>query len=237
MSDEPNEAVNHRSAFARMGSSLTTCVGTLCEMAMSTAHVDGAAVGLLTPGCTARELLYATDAVVAGIDDIQATLGQGPCLDAYRRRTPTVRAAIGNQHSESPWPLFDDAVHPLGVRAVFAYPLLGGFAPPMGVLEMYRRTEGPLNSDDHEATTQCVKALSTQLADDWPRHVVAPMPPSPRTQVPIAAGMVALQLDLLIDEALDVLRAHSYSHGRPLTEVADDVVQRRMSFAGGWPTT
>jgi hypothetical protein len=204
----------------------------LCATAVRTAHVDGAAVGLLAPGCTARELLCATDPLVARIDDIQITLGEGPCLDAYRRRTPQLRSAIGNQHAESPWPLFDDAVHEIGVRAVFAYPLLRKGATPVGVLAMYRRTEGPLDGGEQAAAT-----LSTVIAMDGPQNMVSPAPSSPHTQVPVAAGMIALQLNLLIDEALDVLRAYSFSHDRPLAAIADDVVQRRTSFAGGWPTS
>jgi hypothetical protein len=217
--------------------SLAANIGTLCDTAVCAAHVDGAAVSLLAPSCSARELIYATDAVIAHIDEIQVTLGEGPSVDAYRGRTPQARTAVGNHHAESPWPLFDDAVHQLGARAVFAYPLLRGAAPPIGVLEMYRHREGPLTSIQRAAVTACAKALSTQIAVDWPQHGGDSLPPSPSTQVPIAAGMVALQLDLLIDQALDVLRAHSYSNSRPLTDVADDVVQRRMTFAGGWPMT
>lgn len=213
----------------------TGTIGLLCATAVSTAHVDGAAVGLLAPGCTARELLYATDPLVERVDDVQITLGEGPCLDAYRRRTPQLRPAIGNQHCESPWPLFDDAVHEFGVRAVFAYPLLRESASPLGVLEMYRCTEGPLDCEEQAAATSCAHALSTIIAMDWPQNMVSSLPSSPRTQVPIAAGMIALQLNLLIDEALDVLRAYSYSHACSLTDIADDVVARRTSFAGGWP--
>ena len=212
-------------------------IGMLCATAASTARVDGAAVGLLAPGCTARELLYATDHLVGRVDDVQVTLGEGPCLDAYRQRTPQIRPAIGNQHTESPWPLFDDAVHEFGVRAVFAYPLLREGASPVGVLEMYRRTEGSLDGDEHAAATLCAEALSTAITMSRPQNLVASLPPSPRTQVPVAAGMIALQLNLLIDEALDVLRAYSYSNDRSLADIADDVVQRRTSFAGGWPST
>jgi hypothetical protein len=237
MDDNSDVSGNYDGACAWADAALRVNIGTLCDAAVSAACVDGAAVSLLTPSCTARELLYATDAVVARIDGVQLTLGQGPCLDAYRQRTPQARNAIGNHHAESPWPLFDDAVHHLGAGAVFAYPLLRAAASPIGVLELYRRSEGPLDSTQRAAATACAKALSTQIALDLPRHVAQQLPATRLTQVPVAAGMVALQLDLLIDEALDVLRAHSYSSDRPLSDVADDVVQRRMSFAGSWPTT
>lgn len=235
MNDEPDERANRRAEFASAESSSAAGISMVCATAVRTAHVDGAAVGLTTPGCVARELLCATDPLVARIDDIQVILGAGPCLDAYRLRTPRTRPAVGNQHAGSPWPLFDDAVHELGARAVFAYPLLREVAPPLGVLVMYRRTEGPLDGDEHAAAALCAEALSTIIAIDWPQNVVSSLPRSPRSQVPVAAGMVALQLDVLIDEALDVLRAYSYSQDRSLTDIADDVVHRRTSFTGGWP--
>jgi hypothetical protein len=233
MDNNPDESGNHRGSFVWVDARLIVNIGRLCDTAMSAACVDGAAVSLLTPGCSARELLYATDELVARIDDVQLTLGQGPCVDAYRRRTPQARSAIGNHHAESPWPFFDDAVHQLGVRAVFAYPLLHGVASPVGVLEMYRRTEGPLDDNERAALILCAQAIGTQIAANQSNSVDSLLPSSPRTQVPVAAGMVALQLDVQIDEALDVLRACSFSHDRLLTDVADDVVQRRMTFADG----
>lgn len=229
MYDERHESADGR-GDPDLWHSLTAEVGNLCSTAVRVAHVEGAA-GLLSPGCTARELLYATDPLIARIDDIQATLGQGPCLDAYRHHAPRARIAVGNQHGESAWPLFDDAVYPLGVRAVFAYPLLLDGSAPLGVLEMYRRTAGPLDAFEDAAARLCAKTMSGMLAlDGDPVDLMSELASSPGSRVPTAAGMVALQLNLLVDEALDVLRAHSYSHGRPLGDVADDVVQRRMTF-------
>ena len=43
-----------------------------------------------------------------------------------------------------------------------------------------------------------------------------------------AAGMITVQLDVDIPEALARLRAHAYAEERPLREVARDVVGRRL---------
>jgi hypothetical protein len=43
-----------------------------------------------------------------------------------------------------------------------------------------------------------------------------------------AAGMVTVQLEVDITEALARLRAHAYAEERPLWEVARDVVARRL---------
>ncbi|MGK9269407.1 ANTAR domain-containing protein [Williamsia muralis] len=51
-----------------------------------------------------------------------------------------------------------------------------------------------------------------------------------RSDVYLASGMVAAQLAVSADEALDRLRAFSFRHNRPLNDVADDVVARRMNL-------
>jgi len=45
-----------------------------------------------------------------------------------------------------------------------------------------------------------------------------------------ASGMVSAQLDVRIGEALVRLRARAFVEGRPLTEIAGDVVARRLRF-------
>ena len=45
-----------------------------------------------------------------------------------------------------------------------------------------------------------------------------------------AAGMVSAQLDVSVAEALIRLRAHAFANDRPLTDVAQDVVARRLRF-------
>jgi hypothetical protein len=45
-----------------------------------------------------------------------------------------------------------------------------------------------------------------------------------------ASGMVAVQLDVSIAQAMIRLRGYSFANDRPLTEVAQDVVARRLRF-------
>jgi len=43
-----------------------------------------------------------------------------------------------------------------------------------------------------------------------------------------ATGMISVQLEVSLAEALVRLRAHAYANDRPLNEVAADVVARRL---------
>jgi hypothetical protein len=45
-----------------------------------------------------------------------------------------------------------------------------------------------------------------------------------------AAGMVSAQLEVSVGEALVRLRAYAFANDRLLTDVADDVVARRLRF-------
>ena len=51
-----------------------------------------------------------------------------------------------------------------------------------------------------------------------------------RLQVHIAGGMVAIQLAINADEAIDRLRAYSYARGRPISSVAADIIARRLTL-------
>jgi hypothetical protein len=46
-----------------------------------------------------------------------------------------------------------------------------------------------------------------------------------------ASGMVAAQLDVSVGQALIRLKAYAFGNGRPLAEVAEDVVARKLRFA------
>ncbi|MDQ3104630.1 MAG: hypothetical protein M3Q87_05325 [Actinomycetota bacterium] len=43
-----------------------------------------------------------------------------------------------------------------------------------------------------------------------------------------ASGMAAAQLEVNVAQALIRLRGHAFAHGRPLTQVAQDIVARRL---------
>jgi len=58
---------------------------------------------------------------------------------------------------------------------------------------------------------------------EWPSGLHRPV-------VHQATGMISIQLDVTMEEALVRLRAHAYGSERPLGEVAEDVVARRLRF-------
>jgi len=51
-----------------------------------------------------------------------------------------------------------------------------------------------------------------------------------RAEVYQAIGMISVQLDVSLEDASVRLRARAFASGRPLGEIADDVVGRRLRF-------
>ncbi len=53
--------------------------------------IDGAGVAVFATAST-RDLVFATDVVAEELDEMQFTIGEGPCLDAYRFARPELHA-------------------------------------------------------------------------------------------------------------------------------------------------
>ncbi|CAN5273319.1 GAF domain-containing protein [soil metagenome] len=205
-------------------------VGAICDSAAELTGTDGAAVVVLTPAPGINELVHATDALAHQIDQVQYTVGEGPCLDAYHRSEDILCPRLADSAFALRWPGFISEATALRVAAVFAFPILGT-QRPLGVLQLYRRTGGDLAPGQHRAAQVCASALSTALLSIW-RDTETAADPLTRSQVHVAAGMVAVQLSVSSSEGLDRLRAYSYARGQSILTVAADVVARRMSFRG-----
>jgi AmiR/NasT family two-component response regulator len=119
------------------------------------------------------------------------------------------------------------------VGAVFAFPLRVG-AVRIGAMTLYGLDTGPLGEERladaltmadviaHEILVIQSGATAGLLADDL--AAVGEY----RAEIHQASGMVSIQVDVSVADALVRLRAHAFSTGRPLRQVAADVVARRM---------
>jgi hypothetical protein len=121
------------------------------------------------------------------------------------------------------------------VHAIFAFPLQVG-AIRIGVLDLYRDTPGPLTTVELAdavafADTATVVLLYLQDhpgPDGEPTALTGPI--DSRAEVHQATGMITVQLGVSLTEALLRLRAHAYDSGQSVTDVAADVVARRLYF-------
>ncbi len=206
-------------------------LASLCRGCVTLLPVSGAAISLMVPR-QSQSVASALDGKTGALQDLELTLGEGPAMDAYAAGSPVLVDDVND--SGGRWPQFSAAVAAMGVRAVFALPLRVTKAK-LGVLVLYRDAAGPLRDEEladalevAELVTQLVLVMQSEVATEsvaWALDVG-----DHRAVVHQATGMIAVQIDSGVDEALVRLRAHAFSSDRPIVEVAEDIVTGQLRF-------
>ena len=205
----------------------------LCDACAEVTGATGAGIMLMS-GDIPRGSVCTTDAVSELIEQLQYDLGEGPCLDAYHQDLPVLEPNLVGSVPRR-WPAFTGPAVEAGARAVFGFPLNVG-AVRLGALNLYSDTAGPLSDDQHADALLMAgivaQALMLLQADAPPGTVAAELEANADFQYVVhqASGMVAAQLDVSVVQALIRLRAHAFGNDRSLTDVARDVVCRRLRF-------
>jgi hypothetical protein len=87
------------------------------------------------------------DGVAAMIEELQYSLGEGPCVDAHSSglavSEPDLASLDGNR-----WPAFTPPAVEAGARAVFGFPVRIG-AARLGALNLYGDRPGALSDDQY----------------------------------------------------------------------------------------
>ncbi|GAA3087935.1 ANTAR domain-containing protein [Streptomyces rectiviolaceus] len=200
----------------------------LCAQAL---RVDGVAVSV-TAGSGLSELLWSTAGASAWLEDLQFTLGQGPALEVAASCRSVLVADLSRVSADR-WPVLLPEATALGVGAIFCLPLAIGSAC-LGTMTLQRTAAGPLPDAGLTDARLVANALISILLESGPqREAFANAADSSafyRAAVHQASGMVSVQAGISLAQALLRLRAHAYRHGRPVVEVAEDVVARRLAF-------
>ncbi|MEU6842733.1 GAF and ANTAR domain-containing protein [Streptomyces sp. NPDC046716] len=155
--------------------------------------------------------------------DLEFVMGEGPAQEAVAARAPI--EASGAALSRR-WPAYGPAVAALGIRKVVAVPLQ---APGecIGALAVF----DPL---PEIAST----ALFGRIADALTRSVLLGGDAVPglfggidhRAVVHQAAGVVAVQVGCSVGDALELVKARAFADGRPIGDVATDIVDRQLEL-------
>lgn len=194
----------------------------------------GVGLSLLTDERDAGGTLAASDARSRVLEELQFTVGEGPCIDAYLSRRPVLEPDL-HTHGTRRWPGYTPAAQQHGVRAVFAFPLQVG-AARAGALDIYRAEAGSLTPKALAQAFTFADVAMGLLVDGQAR--AGDRLPSPqldgalanRVEVYQAQGMVMVDLGVGIDEAMARLRAHAYTEDRTISAVAKDIVNGRLTL-------
>ena len=206
----------------------------LCSVLTRVLPASGVGLSLLTDDNQGGGTVAASDAKCRLLEELQFTLGEGPCIDAYASRQPVLEPDLGT-HGSRRWPGYAPAAHEHGIRAVFAFPLQVG-AARAGALDMYRTETGSLTGDAlTEAVTFADVAMGllvdgqSRSGDNRSSAAVDDALAS-RLEVYQAQGMVMVDLGVGIEEAMARLRAHAWAEGRSIEDVAQDVVAGKLTL-------
>jgi GAF domain-containing protein/ANTAR domain-containing protein len=204
----------------------------VCRAYVMGLDVDGAAISLLTAS-TSSQTLCATDATAELLEELQFSLGEGACVEAAVTGRPVLVADMHHSTEVSRWPTFAAAVvEQSDVGALFAVPFQWG-AINLGVLDLYRTAPGSLSDVQlRDAISAADMAalmflgMRTDSGDgEWLDHSVYG-----RAEIHQATGMVLAQLGVSATDALARMRAYAFVEQRLLSDVAHDVVSRRLRF-------
>jgi hypothetical protein len=198
--------------------------------------VKGVGLALMTERGPAGTVA-ATDGAALQLEDLQFTLGEGPCVDASQSGRPVLQPGLAVTAPKR-WPAFASGALAAGVAAVFAFPLRVG-AIRVGVLDLYRETPGTLSPGElrealafADAATLLLLYLQTRgPSDELSANALALL--DDRAEVHQATGVVSVQADVGLAEALVLLRARAYAEQRRVGDLARDVLAGGADFADG----
>lgn len=206
----------------------------ICELCVTTLAVSGARVRVLggTRVDGGGALVYASDTLGVRLDDLATTAGAGPCIDAFELGRPVLVPDLTADGGR--WPGFTADAVTAGAVAVFSFPLQVG-AVRLGVLELHRRSTGSLTPTQLTDAFLLADAATDTIFDDV--HGVAPLTLSGlvdiQAEVHQATGMVAVDMRVSLAEALLRIRGHAFSQHMTLTEVAKEIIERRLRLDTG----
>jgi GAF domain len=217
-----------RSAWAESpdGTDLPGRLAVACSRAVD---VSGVGVALMTDDGPAG-IIAATDGAALQLEELQFTLGEGPCVDASRTGRPVLQPDLART-APLRWPAFAGGALAAGIRAVFALPMRVG-AIRVGVLDLYRDRPGPLSEGDYPEALSFADAATRILL-----HAQAGFPEvgavpglDDRAEVHQATGVVSVQAAVSLAEALVLLRARAFAEQRPVGDLARDVLDGAVVF-------
>jgi hypothetical protein len=204
----------------------------LCSPLRAAVAMPGAVVSTLGSPM-GSETVCASTKLGARIDEIQIDLGEGPSWEALRTRLP-VTASDLQVDGGALWPGTWAALRELDVGALFAFPLYVSTLS-IGSIALYSMTARELSDADIERMSRLAAIVSSTLLRRALNRLDAPddgaqEEPYSRREVHQATGMVAARNSIGVDDALLLLRGHAFAAGRPVRDVAADVIARRLDL-------
>lgn len=167
-----------------------------------------------------------TSALLTQLDQLQTTLGEGPCVDAFNGHDSVYAADLA---SDARWPRFGPLAAEAGVRSVIAYRLFSQ-ADTVGALHLYSSEPDAFSVTDraqglifaaHAAVALDVARREEELQD---RGVNLQLALASREIIGQAQGILMERELITAEQAFDLLRTSSQHLNLRLRDVAQELV-------------
>lgn len=199
--------------------------GALCEQVVACLPgIDAAAVSARSG--RAQEIVAATTDWAQELEQLHYTLGEGPAVTAYDNRLPVMVADLSRHQHD--WPAYVQAAVSV-VTGVFVLPLLLQDVS-IGTLSLYAWTSATIPAARWSDAVIIADLMTPALMIDLDASPADRPGPGLGAlhRVAVAAGMLAAQRQLTVDQATALLRARAFTQNRPIGHVADDIINRRL---------
>jgi transcriptional regulator with GAF, ATPase, and Fis domain len=203
----------------------------LTDRCVALLDVSAAGLMLADPGQDLAVVAYSSDAMRL-LELLELETQEGPCVDCYRTGIPVVNQDLADAADR--WPRVTPAVRAAGFESVHALPLrLRG--DTIGALNLFRAGTGRLSEADVAAGRALADIATITIlqynASLEARVLNEQLTQALRSRIVIeqAKGVLAEAAQLDMGEAFDRLRHYARSHNLRLTDVAQAIVDRRLS--------
>ncbi|MET7477901.1 GAF domain-containing protein [Streptomyces sp. NPDC005648] len=173
-------------------------------------------------GATFDQLaLAASDEPARAVQELEFLLGEGPARDATRDvRAVTASGSIKTDR----WPGYGPALTELGIEEVSAVPLsVAGTC--VGALTVFDATPRVLGTETFALVADALTRTMILTPDGDPELFGGT---DLRALVHQAAGMVSVQLDCLVADALELIKARAFADSGSAHSVADRIVRGEL---------
>lgn len=185
------------------------------------------------------------------VEELQVTVGEGPTVEAMTSPGPILVLDCDAADVQARWPLFAPAAAAAGLGSLYVTPMRigaarfglfavyldrpGGLGPEALAethlfaaitLDLLLEHAGAVGRHSHRGTGQA-DPVTAELTD---ARLLDPRFYDDRPEIHQATGMVSVQLGVDLGTALLRLRGAAFTDGRLLSELAADVVSRKLRF-------
>ena len=205
----------------------------LADRCVDVLDVGAAGLMLAGPDGNLRVIASSSEAMrVLELFEVQSH--EGPCLDCYRTGQPVKNGDLSADDGR--WPRFAPEAIEAGFNSVDALPMrLRGSI--IGALNLFHTETGGIPQSDLDSAQaladvatigilQHRASIEALVLNDQLNHAL-----NSRVTIEQAKGMLAERLDVEVDKAFAILRAHARNHNLRLSDVAIGIVEGTVAVS------